>query len=62
MQTTVAETRKNHAHHWRIEEVEGPVSQGSCLNCGATREFRNYPAEEVLFSQPYGRRRATAAA
>lgn len=60
MQAT-ATNRKTHAHHWRIEEVEGPVSEGQCLKCGATKEFRNYPQEEPLFSQPYGRRRTVAA-
>ena len=29
-------------HHWVIQAADGPVSNGSCLNCGATREFKNY--------------------
>jgi hypothetical protein len=41
-------SRSQHAHHWKIEEAEGPTSQGHCLDCGAERTFRNWPAEEVL--------------
>ena len=29
-----------HAHRWRIEEPDGPVSAGSCA-CGASRDFWN---------------------
>lgn len=61
MQTTEM-TTQTHAHHWRIDEVEGPVSQGQCLNCGITREFKNYPQEEPMFEHRYGRRRVVAAA
>ncbi len=61
MQATVIERKRTHAHHWRIDEVDGPVSQGSCLTCGAVKEFRNYPEEEPMFSKPYGRRRSVAA-
>ena len=28
-------------HHWMIEPANGPVSLGSCLNCGEDREFKN---------------------
>ena len=29
-------------HYWVIQPATGPVSQGSCQNCGETREFKNY--------------------
>ena len=29
------------AHHWDIEPANGPVSIGTCRNCGASKEFRN---------------------
>ena len=29
-------------HHWEIQPATGPVSQGSCKNCGESREFKNY--------------------
>lgn len=41
-------TQSQHAHHWIIDEADGPTSQGQCLDCGAARMFRNWPAEEVL--------------
>lgn len=61
MPATVPAQKKTHAHHWRIDEVDGPVSEGYCLQCGAKKEFRNYPNDEPMFSQPYGRRRSVAA-
>ncbi|MGE0599692.1 MAG: hypothetical protein AB7J35_11525 [Dehalococcoidia bacterium] len=42
-----------HAHHWVIEEAKGPTSPGRCVACGAVREFRNAPAEEVLHRAEY---------
>ena len=48
MSDTTLTTQAQHAHHWMIEEAEGPTSQGQCLECGAERTFRNWPAEEVL--------------
>lgn len=48
MQELMTSTQPTHAHHWVIDEAEGPTSQGRCINCGAERTFRNYPAEEVL--------------
>ncbi len=62
MQATATKTKKNHAHHWRIDEAAGPVSRGECLSCGTTREFRNFPEEEPVFQQRYGRRRTASAA
>ncbi|PKB56785.1 MAG: hypothetical protein BZY73_06455 [SAR202 cluster bacterium Casp-Chloro-G3] len=35
-------------HHWIIDSAEGPVSAGSCQNCGEVKEFKNsidYEAE-----------------
>ena len=29
------------SHHWVISGPEGPVSSGSCKNCGAKKEFSN---------------------
>lgn len=31
-----------HAHHWVIEEANGPRSRGRCKRCGASREFKNW--------------------
>ncbi len=28
-------------HHWRLTEPEGPVADGTCLRCGASRRFSN---------------------
>jgi hypothetical protein len=28
-------------HHWRIEPPEDAESEGTCLRCGASRQFRN---------------------
>lgn len=40
--TTGAETGRQLAHHWRIEEPMGAQSLGVCLLCGATRWFANW--------------------
>ena len=61
MQATVSRKNNTHAHHWRIDEAVGPVSPGYCLKCGAKKEFQNYPNDEPMFAQPYGRRRSVAA-
>ena len=29
-------------HHWIIEAPTGPVSKGTCQQCGELREFKNY--------------------
>ncbi len=39
---TTTTSQPLHAHHWRIAEPEGPTSQGICVGCHSTREFRNY--------------------
>lgn len=42
-------------HHWRIERPQGEFSEGHCLNCGATREFRNSaPDETTMYSKQNG--------
>lgn len=42
-------------HHWRIERPQGEFSEGVCLNCGATREFRNSaPDETSMYSKHNG--------
>jgi hypothetical protein len=28
-------------HHWVIESPSGPVSAGTCRDCGEIREFKN---------------------
>lgn len=34
-----------HAHRWRIEEANGPISCGRCRLCGGEKEFRNWLLE-----------------
>lgn len=34
-----------HVHHWRIEEANGPESQGVCKDCGAQKSFKNWLAD-----------------
>lgn len=42
-------------HHWRIERPQGEFSEGVCLSCGATREFRNSaPDETATYSKQNG--------
>jgi hypothetical protein len=31
-----------HAHHWVIEEANGPRSAGVCKRCGEIRAFKNW--------------------
>ena len=38
-------TPQSHAHHWLIEEAQGPTSRGLCRRCGAEREFKNWIEE-----------------
>jgi hypothetical protein len=26
-------------HHWRLTEPDGPIADGKCLRCGASRRF-----------------------
>jgi hypothetical protein len=62
MQNATTAQAQNHAHHWIIDEAVGPMSNGRCRNCGAEREFRNFPEEQPAYEPRYGRRRNTAAA
>ncbi len=32
----------DHAHHWLIEEANGPNSTGICKRCGEIRAFKNW--------------------
>lgn len=43
-------SRPSHAHSWRIEEANGPVSMGTCP-CGAEKEFKNWLAEGDFITQ-----------
>lgn len=38
-------TATGHAHHWQIEEAQGPSSLGQCRRCGAVKEFLNWLPE-----------------
>ncbi len=38
------------AHYWMIEPASGPCSAGTCMRCGATREFRN-STESVMWER-----------
>lgn len=29
-------------HRWRIDEPKGRTSSGTCMHCGAAREFANF--------------------
>lgn len=31
-------------HRWRIEEAQGPTSEGRCAHCNSSRKFPNYIA------------------
>lgn len=53
MITTVMEPKKSGdeprcAHHWRIAEHEREqrYSQGTCIHCGASREWDNWAVED----------------
>lgn len=39
---TSAPQAQDHAHHWVIEEASGPLSNGRCKRCGATKAFKNW--------------------
>ncbi|MFQ5872274.1 MAG: hypothetical protein ACE5JL_00530 [Dehalococcoidia bacterium] len=34
-------------HRWDIQPPNGPMSEGTCQNCGEVREFKNSPREQV---------------
>ena len=48
-------------HHWIIASPKGPVSGGTCKNCGAIREFRNSMTETGWDGSGAHRRRAKQA-
>ncbi len=39
------QTPADHAHHWVIDEAQGPMSPGRCKKCGATKAFKNWLSE-----------------
>ena len=43
-------------HHWKIDDVEGPTSQGVCLTCGATKTFPNTMYDPNFSKPSFGRR------
>lgn len=47
----------DHAHHWVLDEPNGPVSNAVCRRCGAEREFRNW-LDEIDFITTDDERRA----
>lgn len=51
-----APTTTPHAHHWRIEEPNGPTSHGVCRHCGAERDFPNV---DIMDRDPNWRRLKT---
>jgi hypothetical protein len=42
MQTESATPTAMHAHHWAIDEANGPLSAGHCKRCGAVKAFKNW--------------------
>jgi len=40
--TATLEATSPTAHHWVIEEANGPNSAGVCKRCGAVRSFKNW--------------------
>jgi hypothetical protein len=36
-----------HAHHWVIDEANGPLSAGRCKTCGAHKAFKNWIDEPM---------------
>lgn len=42
METETTTTAAMHAHHWVIDEANGPLSAGRCKRCGATKAFKNW--------------------
>ncbi len=43
LQTSEQRTESTmHFHRWRIDEPNGPVSTGTCKDCGATKQFKNW--------------------
>jgi hypothetical protein len=40
-----------HAHHWVIDEANGPLSAGRCKTCGAHKAFKNWIDEPMWVSR-----------
>ncbi len=56
---TTVQPRGRHFHRWRIAEPNGPVSEGRCRECGATREFRNWlPESDFITNEEHRMTRA----
>jgi hypothetical protein len=55
MATIEASARTAHAHHWLIDEPDGPVSRGHCKGCGAVKAFRNWIEEIDYINNDQGR-------
>lgn len=49
LNTQLSAPSSDHAHHWKIAEAEGPVSEGICKHCGTRKPFKNWP-EDLDFS------------
>ena len=43
--STIISAVTDHAHHWVINEANGPISSGTCKRCGAGRLFKNWLEE-----------------
>jgi len=55
MATIEAPVRAAHAHHWVIDEPDGPMSHGRCKDCGAVKAFRNWIEEIDYINNDQGR-------
>jgi hypothetical protein len=40
-----------HAHHWLIDEANGPLSAGRCKTCGERKSFRNWIDEPTFVTR-----------
>lgn len=41
----------DHAHHWVIDEANGPLSAGRCNACGAEKAFKNWIGEPTYVTR-----------
>jgi hypothetical protein len=39
---SISPAADGHAHHWRIDEANGPLSSGVCKICGVAKPFKNW--------------------
>lgn len=42
VQTSDPQNLSECSHHWVIQPATGPMSQGNCTTCGASKQFQNY--------------------